>query len=180
MCQSREFQGRSLRDKTLPTMTSLVGIFFFMCALVNTVSCRSFIKNDFNNEEHGHYYKEQSNGDDTGFDWQLSTDNVDFHKILRRLDLDEIITFLKNASNDVGDASAVKRRQKRSQPLQIFGKDERKKITTSLDAEVMPYAASVKTSTKCSGIVIGPKYVLTAAHCAYKGKKRISKIKVGK
>ena len=158
-------------------MTSLVAIFLIcMCALVNTVSCRSLNENSFINEKQGNDYDEQLDGEDAGFDWQLSTDNVDFYKILYKIDLEEIITLLKNASSDEGDDVSVTQRQKRS--ATIFGKDDRKQISTSAFAEVMPYIASVRISTGCTGTLIGPRHVLTAAHCAFKGTKRTTKTKL--
>lgn len=173
----RKFHVRSSRNETGQNMTSLLAIFLIICALASTGYCRKLNENTFTKEE-----QEKDDVDDGEFDWQLSTDNIDFYKVLHGLDFEDIIMFLKNASNDVGDETVpVKGRQKRS-PAMIFGKDDREQITTTSDAEVMPYAASVKISTGCSGTLIGPKHVLTAAHCAYTGIKRKTKtkLKVGK
>lgn len=181
-----QFQRQSSRNNTGMgyNMTSLVGILLFMYALVNTVSCRS---TNFGENTRATNEEQQNQNDqertDAEFDWQLSTDNVDFYKILHRLDLEEIIAYLENDSqaSDVGDVveNSITRRQKRSS---IFGNDDRRQVTTSMDAENMPYAASVSISTGCTGTLIGPKHVLTAAHCAYKGTTRRTrtKLKVGK
>ncbi|XP_028397410.1 serine protease 23-like isoform X2 [Dendronephthya gigantea] len=176
MYEVRQFHGRSSRNERGHNMSSLLAIFIIICNLASSGYCRSVNENTFTKEVQGN-----DHNDDEEFDWQLSTDNIDFYKVLHGLDLEDIIMFLKNAPNDVEDKTTpVKTRQKRSAAM-IFGKDDRKQITTSSDAEVMPYAASVKISTGCSGTLIGPRHVLTAAHCAYTGTKRKTKtrLKVG-
>ena len=158
-------------------MTSLLGIFLVVCSLVNTVACKSLNEDSSTNKRKEYDRNEQLDGDGGEYDWQLSTDNVYFYKMLHTLDLEEIIKLVTNESSE--DAALATRRQRRST---IFGKDDRTLISTS-SVEDMPYAASVKIltnriSTKCSGTLVGPRHVLTAAHCVSNGKK--TKLKIGK
>lgn len=149
-----------------------------LCIVVDSVSCRwSPSKGNIvgNDGQHGNIEPDRSNAE---FGLELSTDNAEFYNVIHALDLDEIVKVLENASSQSQlKPSLGGQRYKRSA---TFGTNNRRKVSTSIEAQMLPYVASVKIwPAGCSGTLIGPKYVLTAAHCVYSGpRKRVKKKKV--